>query len=203
MNRFSLASGVIGLWILVFAACSFDYGSQESAGSDQPDIVMEDVEYMRMRSGEPVARFMAEQAQRFEERRIMELRSFSFEQFEKNGTEVNAYGRAGSAEFMIDSGDVRMDDEVRIEVESEDIIIETKQLEWKDEARTLTGAPEEPTAILRANGTSFSGIGFFADARLRTWKFSGAASGSYIHDDKKEDEKDDKKPADSAVSESP
>jgi len=201
MNRFSLASGMIALWI-VLAACSFDYGERETTDSDQPDIVMEDVEYMRMRSGEPQARFMAELAQRFEERRIMELRSFSFEQFEKNGTEVSAYGRAGSAEFMIDSGDVRMDDEVRIEIESEDIIIETKQLEWKDEARTLTGGPEEPTAILRANGTSFSGIGFFADARSRTWKFSGEAGGSYIHDDKKDD-KDDKKPADSTDSESP
>jgi LPS export ABC transporter protein LptC len=198
MNRFRFISG--GLLILVFAACSFDYGNQETADKDLPDIVMEDVEYMRMRSGEPVARFMAEQVQRFEERRIMELRSFSFEQYEKNGSEVNAYGRAGSAEFMIDSGDVRMDDGVRIEVESEDITIETKQLEWIDNAHTLTGGPNEPTAIFRANGTSFSGIGFFADARLRTWKFSGEASGSYIHDD--DDDEDEESP-DSGDGESP
>ena len=183
-----------GFLILMLAACSFDYGNQETMDRDQPDIVMEEVEYMRMRSGDPVARFMAEQVQRFEERRIMELRSFSFEQFEKNGAEVNAYGSAGSAEFMIDSGDVRMDDGVRIEVESEDITIETKQLEWRDNAHTLTGGQEEPTVIFRANGTSFSGIGFKANARLRTWEFSGEAGGSYIHDDDGEDEESPAEP---------
>jgi len=190
MKRFFFVSAGVCPAVLVFllAACSFDYGNQEGADNDQPNIVMENVEYMRMRSGEPVARFMAEQVQRFEDRRIMELRSFSFEQFEKNGAEVNAYGSAGSAEYMIDSGDIRMDGGVRIEVESEDITIETKQLEWRDKAHTISGGNEEPATVFRANGTSFSGIGFSADARLRTWEFSGEVSGSYINEDDEEEE---------------
>ena len=173
---------------MALVACSFDYGNQEKTGDDQPDIVMENVEYMRVRSGDPVARFMAEQVRRFEERRIMELRTFNFEQYGKSNLDVNAYGNAGSAEFMIDSGDIRMDDGVRIEVESEDIIIETKQLEWVDDDHTLSGGKEEPALILRANGTSFSGIGFFADARMRTWEFARGVSGSYIHDDDDDEE---------------
>ena len=169
--------------ILPLAACSFDYGNEEGADKSLPDIVMNDVEYMRVRSGDPVARFMADQLMRFEERRVMELRTFAFEQFEKNSMDVNAFGSAGSAEVMIDSGDIRMDDGVRIEVESEDIIIQTKQLEWIDEAHTLSGGEHEPAIILRANGTSFAGIGFFADARRRLWDFTGGVSGTYIHDD--------------------
>jgi len=168
---------------MALAACSFDYGNQESADKDLPDIVMENVDYTRMRSGDPVARLFAEQALRYEERRIMELYTLSFEQFEKSNGDVNAFGFAGSAEFMLDSGDVRMDNGVRIDVESEDIIIETKQLEWKDEAHLLTGGESEFVRILRANGTSFSGIGFIADARRRTWEFARETSGSYIHDD--------------------
>ena len=63
--------------------CSFDYGEKSSTDNTQPDIVMTNVEYMRVRSGDPVARFMAEQVQRYEQRMVMEVRSFSFEQYEK------------------------------------------------------------------------------------------------------------------------
>jgi LPS export ABC transporter protein LptC len=182
---------IILFFLIIFlASCSFVYPDQEGLDSNQPDIVMENVEYTRVRSGDPIARFMAEQAMRFEERKIMELKSFSFEQFEKKGMEINAYGMAGSAEFMIDSGDVRMNDGVKVEVDSEDITIETKQLEWRDKEHTLYGGNSDPVTIFRANGTKFTGIGFFADARLRTWMFSGEVSGSYIHDDD-EDEEDE------------
>ena len=188
--RFRSPTSYTLLLILFFTlvSCSFDYGNQESADNDQPDIVMEDVEYMRVRSGDPVARFMAEKVQRFEERRIMELLSFSFEQYEKKGLDVNACGRGGSAEFMIDSGDIKMDNGIQIEVESEDVTIVTKQLEWIDKEHTLSGGPAEPATVLRANGTSFTGYGFFANARRRTWEFSGGAGGSYIHNDEKEEE---------------
>jgi len=149
---------------------------------------MDNVEYMRVRSGDPVARFMAEKAQRFEERRIMDLDSFSFEQYEKKGADVNASGRGGSAEFMIDSGDIKMDGGIRIEVGSDDIIIDTKQLQWTDKDHTLVGGANEPVVVSRSNGTSFTGYGFFSDARKRTWEFSGGAGGSYIYDNKKDNE---------------
>ena len=173
--------------MLIFASCSFDYGDKEGSDKSLPDIVMDNVEYVRVRSGDPLARFKASRAERYEERRVMQLRQLSFEQFEKQNGDVNALGKAGSAEFMIDTSDITMDDGVRIDVESEDITIETKQLEWKDNARILRGGTEEAVNIYRKNGTSFSGIGFVADARKRTWEFSEGVSGTYIHDDDKKD----------------
>jgi LPS export ABC transporter protein LptC len=183
--------------ILLLASCSFDYGQQQQADKSQPDIVMENVDYVRVRSADPVARFQAEHAERYEERRLMELRNFSFEQFGNHGEEVNAFGKAGSASVEIDSGDIRLADGVRIDVESEDIAIETKQLEWKDKPRTLSAGAGNEVNIYQGNGTSFSGIGFQADARRRTWEFAEGASGSYIHDDDKDDKdkKDEKEDA--------
>ena len=177
--------------ILLLASCSFDYGSQDEGDKSQPDIVMENVDYVRVRSADPQARLQAERAERYEERRIMELRNISFEQFGDHGNEVNASGRAGSASFEIDSGDIRMDDGVRIEVESEDIILETKQLDWKDNARILSGGSEELVNVFQENGTTFTGTGFRADARRRTWEFSGSVNGTYIQDDEDEEEEND------------
>ena len=177
--------------LLLFAlcSCSFDYGNQGGSDRNLPDIVMDNVQYVRVRSADPQARLQAERVERYEERRLMELRNFSFEQFGSRVEEVNAYGRAGRASYEMDSGDMRLGGGVRIEVESEDVIIETDWLEWKDKARTLTGGEEDEVRIYQEKGTAFTGIGFHANTRQRTWEFSGGVGGSYIQeDDEEEDE---------------
>ena len=191
------------LCFLLFAllmSCTFDYGSQES-DKNQPDVIMESVEYVRMRSADPQARFQAERAERYEERGIMELLNFSFEQFGSQGDDVNAYGRAGSGSVDIDSGDIRMDNMVRIEVESEDIVIETLWLEWKDKDRLLFGGDEEEVIVQQQNGTIFNGVGFRADARRRTWEFSSNVGGTYIHEDDEEEEVEEESDGETSASE--
>ena len=197
MNRFYVTFGIFTsiLTLLAAAACSFDYGSQESSDKSQPDIVMESVEYVRVKSLDPQARFQAERVERYEERRIMELRNFSFEQFGNKGEDTNASGRAGSATIEIDSMDIRMGNNVRIEVDSENIAIETLWLEWKDKVRTLTGGENEAVSVFRDDGTAFTGTGFKANARMRSWEFSGAVSGSYFQDEDKEKTAAEESPA--------
>jgi hypothetical protein len=72
---------------------------------------------------------------------------------------------------------------VRIEVDSEDIAIETKILDWQDKERQLFAGTGEPVEILRSDGTSFTGWGFSADARRRTWSFTDGVQGTYIDED--------------------
>ena len=168
-------------------SCSFDYGTQDGGDTDLPDIVMEIVEYVRVRAADPQARLQADRVARFEERRIMELHNFSFEQFGNRGDDINAIGKAGRASFEIDTGDIYMDDGVRIEVESEDISIETHWLQWKDEDRILSSGDEEEVFIYQEDGTVFSGTGFHANARYRTWEFTGGVGGTYIYEDEEEE----------------
>jgi len=182
---------LFSLCSLLFANCSFDYGNSGGGDKKQADVVMENVEYVRVRSMDPQARLQAERVERYEERRVMELKNFSFEQFGNHGEEINASGRAGSALFEIDSGDIRMEDGVRIEVDSEDIAIETVKLEWKDKERTLTGGPGEEVHVFQDNGTSFTGIGFQSNARTRSWSFSDAVNGTYVHEDSDEEDEED------------
>jgi hypothetical protein len=77
---------------------------------------------------------------------------------------------------------------VRIEVDSEDIAIETKILDWQDKERQLFAGTGEPVEILRSDGTSFTGWGFSADARRRTWSFTDGVQGIYIDDDDDDEE---------------
>jgi len=189
-REFLFLCSLFSVLCYLLSSCSFDYGNAGGGDKKQADIVMDNVEYVRVRSLDPQARLQAERVERYEERRVMELKNFSFEQFGNHGEEINASGRAGSALFEIDSGDIRMDDGVRIEVDSEDIAIETVKLEWKDKERTLTGGAEEEVHVFQENGTSFTGIGFQANARSRSWAFADTVSGTYIHDDDAEDAED-------------
>jgi LPS export ABC transporter protein LptC len=182
------AAAISAISLLFLASCSFDYGNTQTSAKDQPDIVMRDVEYVRVRGGDPVVRFQAEAAERFEERQIMNLRDFSFEQFENHGDGVDAMGKAGQASVALDSGNISLEGGVIISVESEDITIETAGLDWRDKERRLLGTPSGEVSINRSDGTEFRGRGFSADARSRTWTFSSGVSGLYVEKD--DDEED-------------
>ena len=169
--------------ILIAGACTFDYGETGNSERVLPDLVMENVEYVRVRSADPLARFTAERAERYEKQGLMKLQNFTFEQYGERGREVNAAGEGGHASVDIESGDISMTNGVKIEIGSEDIIMETNQLDWKDEPRLLYTEENNEVNIYRENGTSFTGTGLLADARNRTWEFSGSVTGSYISDD--------------------
>jgi LPS export ABC transporter protein LptC len=176
----------------LFVSCSFNYDTSPEEDTSQPDIIMRDVEYVRVRGGEPVVRFQAESAERYEDRQTMNLSNFLFDQFENHGDEVNASGSARDASVELDSGNIRMNGDVRIAVDSEDITIETAGLEWRDKERLLSANPEAPVEISRSDGTRFRGVGFSADTRSRTWEFSGGASGSYIDEEDEEGDEGEK-----------
>jgi LPS export ABC transporter protein LptC len=113
----------------------------------------------------------------------MELRNFTFEQMEDHGETVNVEGAAKAATVQIDTGDISLSGGVRISIESEDIIINTAELEWKDKEKTIKGGVEKEVDVKRSDGTTFTGKGFSADIRSRKWSFSGEVKGRYVEKD--------------------
>jgi len=183
---------IIGVcFLLIFISCTFDYGETGDEERELPDLVMENVEYIRVRSSDPIAKFQAERAERYERQGLMKLENFSFEQYGERGEEINALGRAGSASIEIESGDIFMDNGIWLEVESEDIIIETKQLEWRDEPKIMTSGEDEDVHIYQENGTHFTGIGLRVETRSRLWEFSGAVGGIYVFVETEEEEEEE------------
>jgi LPS export ABC transporter protein LptC len=176
-------SSLLCLAVFVLGRCTFDYGDAASEKNDRADIVMENVEYVRMRDGDPVVRFRAQQAERYETRQAMELQNFSFEQCYDHGSEINAKGSAGSGLVDLDSGNIQLTQGIIIAVEAEDITIVTETLSWEDEKRVLAGSEEHKVDIQRSDGTVFSGTGFAADSRRKTWSFAGGVEGSYVDKD--------------------
>ena len=188
LSKWSLSFKYLYLILaLALASCSFDYGTGDSNEEERPDIIMENLEYARVRKGDLLARFNAEYAERWEESQTMKLKNFTFEQLEDQGERVNVEGSAGSAEVQLVSGDIALYDGVKISMESEDLIINTSGLEWKDKDKILIGPTDDEVEVQRSDGTSFTGIGFSAEIRTRTWAFSGEVTGSFVEKDEEED----------------
>jgi len=183
--------------VVFFTSCTFDYSDATESEKNKPDTIMEELEYVRVRGGDPLARFRSEYAERWEDNQTMQLKNFTFEQMQDHGETINAEGNAAEATVKLDSGDITLSGGVRINIKSEDIIITTGGLEWKDKEKNLTCDNEGKVDIERTDGTVFSGSGFSADIRSRTWNFSGEVSGRYVEKDNK-----DKNP-DNAAAETP
>jgi len=176
------------LFFLITLSCTFDYGETEDSQRELPDLVMLNVEYIRVKSADPIARVQAERAERYEKQGVMKLENFTFEQLGDKGQEVNTQGGAGNALLEINSGDITMTNGVRIAVESEDIILATEKLDWKDETHILSTGAEDKVDIFRENGTHFIGTGLTANARTRSFEFSGGVDGNYVQDDYDEEQ---------------
>jgi LPS export ABC transporter protein LptC len=177
--------GAVAAASCLICACSFDYGalSDESPGSI-PNVVMNDVEYVRVRGGKAVVRLQAESVERFENDGRMVVTAPRFEQFSSDGSD-GAVGGASAAVVHVDSGDVDMSGGVSLSVPEEEVVIETEALSWKDEDRVLRGAADKPVLVKKSDGSFLSGVGFSADARSKSWVLTGAVSGTLVEEDEK------------------
>jgi LPS export ABC transporter protein LptC len=164
-------------------SCSFDYGAASVETSEQPDIIMDDVEYVRVRNGDPIVRFRADTAERYEKKQIMHVKEFEFEQFQNHGKEANVQGAVGTAHIEIDTGNIQMRNGIRIDVTSDDISIRTDTLQWEDKTRSVSAGKEDEVWIERSDGTSFSGKGFSAKVREQVFTFDGGIQGVYFEVD--------------------
>ena len=168
---------------LLIMACSFNYDTV-TQNNDEPNIIMENTEYIRIQDGSPEIRVYAEEIRRYEAKHIMELDSFSFEQYnaaaqgQREIPGINATGKAAYARMETDTGNVFMSGDVFIEVKSEDFSMETAEISWQDDERTLTAAGL--MNIKKSDGTTMQGTGFSADSRSRSWEFESGVTGSII-----------------------
>ncbi|MDR2842739.1 MAG: LPS export ABC transporter periplasmic protein LptC [Spirochaetaceae bacterium] len=164
-------------------SCTFDYGETEQQEVEYPDLTMEQLEYVRVREGTPIAKLEADIGDRYEKRHTMELKNFSFQQYDIRDGSVDAVGSGGKALVETDTGNVRMSERIHIQVDSEDMSIKTEGFDWKDKSKTLTGMANQPVTVEQSNGTNFSGNGFSADLRSKTWIFASDVGGIYFYED--------------------
>ena len=169
----------------VLSACSFDYSAITETESDKPDLVMQDVDYVRVTDGKISLHMQADQVDRYEKKRLLQVQNIRFEQFSKDSTEPDALGTAGIAQFWTATSDAAFTNGVRIFIKSEDLSVEAKSLQWNDSKKKLSGPQDDQVLLKKTDGSILVGKSFSADGRSRTWQFAGAVSGTYQEESNK------------------
>jgi len=176
---------------LFFAAdCSFNYEDGMQTDLDLPDISMTRLDYVRMKSGQRQIRLTAESGDRYDDKQFMNLHEYTFAQYMSSTGDVDAAGWGGFAHVELGALDVKMTDGISIVADSDDIELEANTLDYRDNAKTLKSDKDETVIIRRQNGTDFSGKGFSADVRARTFEFTSGVEGVYVYDENDEEEEE-------------
>jgi LPS export ABC transporter protein LptC len=179
---------VIIMIVFTQSSCSFNYGTEDSGETTLPDITMTNMDYVRVENGKTTVRFRAETGDRYEKKRTMELSNYEFEQYNTQTGGTDATGRGGKAKIEMETRAVAMEAGVDINVESENMHINTTQLQWDDKAKLLSAPETSPVHITDKDGTDFTGSGFSADAKKRSWEFTSGVQGTYVHKDEEADD---------------
>jgi LPS export ABC transporter protein LptC len=173
--------------VLALPSCSFDYNDQDKEEYKFPELTFENLEYIRMRGGEMMARLKADEGNRYETRHLMELKNYKFEQFDTTTHNIDSTGEGGTASVDLGNNNVNMKEGVQIRVDSEDFSLRADDLDWHDKNRTLSASESALVDITRTDGTEVHGTGFHSDVRDRTWIFKYPVDGIYVFEDEDED----------------
>ncbi|MDR3301699.1 MAG: LPS export ABC transporter periplasmic protein LptC [Spirochaetaceae bacterium] len=186
--RFYFFCFVLLFFAILYSSCTFIYGNEQAEEYIYPELTMENLDYIRMRNGEMLARLRADLGNRYESKHIMELSNYQFEQYNTNTNKIDAAGDGGAASIDIISNNIQMKEGVKIRVDSEDFSLRAGDLDWQDKQKVLSGSEDSIASVTRSNGTEINGTGFHSDVRSRTWVFNSDVNGIYVSDEETEEE---------------
>jgi LPS export ABC transporter protein LptC len=169
---------------IALLSCSFDYSTISESEQEKPDLVMQDVDYVRVTDGKISLHMQADQLDRFEQKRLLQVQNIRFEQFSKGKLEAETVGSAGVAQFWTATSDALFSDGVRLLIKSEDLAVEAKSLQWNNSQKKLYGPQDDQVLLKKADGSLLVGKSFSADGRSRSWQFAGSVSGTYQEETK-------------------
>jgi LPS export ABC transporter protein LptC len=185
---------IISLFIVLGClACTFKYGEEEEE-SGRADITMRNVNYVRVREGKVDAVVDAKEVEIWEKKHEAVFKNIKFKYYGRNDEEeANVNGEGRKVYIWTERNDVIFDEWVYITIESEEMTVSAKYLEWDNEKRELSAKEGEAVKINKFDGSEMTGYGFKAYGADRTWEMEEGASGVIIGKKDEEEELSDKK----------
>lgn len=174
----ALAPLALAAWL---SGCSLDYGAalSESLAADVPDMVIYDFAHTVVENGFPLFRLNAEKAELFTSLNKTRLSAVSFSQYASDGSgRLVTEGRADTAVFWTKTESADLYGAVSFRSEEEGLRVESGNIKWDGEARTLTSGNDTVTTLIDDDGSRLAGSGFSADGARRSFSFAQRVDGT-------------------------
>ncbi|MDY7029127.1 MAG: LPS export ABC transporter periplasmic protein LptC [Spirochaetota bacterium] len=181
---------LIFTWLLLSAACSFDYEQAEIAGTlseGVPNSIVSSYTYVDIRPEQTSFQIYSAEARMYHKEHRTTLDSVFFQEIDQEGKVVTE-GEADSAVIDTQTDNVEINGSIHFASTLYDMFIETDYLYWNNETRTLEGKPDGEVYIEKADGTVISGRGFSVNSPSRKIEFSSEVEGTYVYSDEEKQE---------------
>ncbi len=182
------------LSLFAVAACSFDYGEaklKDSMEENIPNSILSNFEHTVVDKGQVIFRLNAKEASVFDSLKQTKLSGVSFAEYERNTGKALTSGRASSAIFFTNTESAELSGEILFYSKRNEAALEGGYLYWDNERKTLEGRRDRLISITKDDGSIIRGEGFTANARKRSFSFSGRATGSIQVEDEEEEQSAD------------
>jgi LPS export ABC transporter protein LptC len=167
----------------LLASCSMDYGALKSPDQleeDIPNTVVFKFEHTVVDGGDILFRLKAEKGETYETKKITKLEGVEFSEFSRGSSDPVTTGTAESAVFYNDSENAELSGNLVFTSKSEDATLSTGYIFWNNDKKTLEGRTDQLVTVTKSDGSRLRGEGFSADARTKSFAFSGHVEGSYV-----------------------
>jgi len=167
--------------LITLASCSFDYRDEALSGEPSPEMVMINAEASRYENAEKSVFFSAAVLEVYDSDRVWAAESVQFVEYSDDGTgTVEIEGGAGI--LLIDEKDevYSLGEQTSFFVREDGIRMNASDLQWAKKRHCLYSADSGIVEIIKDDGSTIRGTGFFADTLSRSYLFKRDFSGVIV-----------------------
>ncbi|PKL11585.1 MAG: LPS export ABC transporter periplasmic protein LptC [Spirochaetae bacterium HGW-Spirochaetae-8] len=160
------------------AACSFvpPEGSAIGKPADNPDLLMQDAEYLLGIAGNEPVLIRAKTIEIYQTAGKAYLENITFTQQDSQG-QTTVSGKALAAQIDTKTNNVSLTGDIVIINHLDDLEITAQALTWIHDRRIFESEAESEAQIAYGNGNSVRGTGFSADFTQATYEFLKISEG--------------------------
>jgi LPS export ABC transporter protein LptC len=165
--------------IAALASCTFEYDSMlltEEEKAAIPDVRLEGLVERVYQDGSRVLELSSEELATYEARRIQEIESLEFSQYDNDGNPYAA-GRADFASRDLDSDDILMRGNVEIDLMETGALLRGDEFLYSPRQDLIWSPGETEVELIQEDGSVIRGRGFIIDLALREIRFDLGATG--------------------------
>lgn len=168
--------------IFSFFACSFDYGilQEDPSAQEIPNTVLNGFSHIIINLGKPVLELRSDKAESFEGKKQTFLTKVTFFEYDINTGKTITSGTSDSAIIFTESNNVELSGNISLDSKRDGVLISASYLFWNNDKKTLTSRQDQTLQLAKEDGTTIRGEGFSANAKTKTFKFTGPSEGSYV-----------------------
>lgn len=179
---------------LVVASCEFDYGSDQTAASQVPQMAFTGLSQTAIRDEKKLYTMEADSSEVYSQTKQVRLKNLRFQEYDSEGNPTSQ-GSAETVTVDSDTNNARVGG--KLEAQSERLEVKvivtgdaTEMVTWTNKEKILRTGPGAKVLLAKEDGSRIDAQGLFLDMGTNRLELSGGIEGTWTPETKSDDKPD-------------